>query len=86
LNNKNRKYIEKDGALARRFQSVYIAEPSVEDTISILRGIALCLTWYSAALSYLIMGAVVNYFFKIGTKEKYELHHKVPITDSAGIS
>jgi ATP-dependent Clp protease ATP-binding subunit ClpA len=29
---------------------------------------------------------VVNYFFKIGTKEKYELHHKVPITDSAGIS
>ena len=31
--------IEKDAALARRFQSVYIAEPSVEDTISILRGI-----------------------------------------------
>ena len=34
-----RKYIEKDAALARRFQSVYIAEPSVEDTISIMRGI-----------------------------------------------
>lgn len=34
-----RKYIEKDGALARRFQQVYIAEPSVENTISILRGI-----------------------------------------------
>ena len=34
-----RKYIEKDAALARRFQSVYIAEPSVEDTIAILRGI-----------------------------------------------
>lgn len=34
-----RKYIEKDPALARRFQSVFIAEPSVEDTISILRGI-----------------------------------------------
>jgi len=34
-----RKYIEKDPALARRFQSVYIAEPTVEDTISILRGI-----------------------------------------------
>ena len=34
-----RKYIEKDAALARRFQSVYIAEPTVEDTISILRGI-----------------------------------------------
>jgi ATP-dependent Clp protease ATP-binding subunit ClpB len=31
--------IEKDSALARRFQSVYVAEPSVEDTISILRGI-----------------------------------------------
>ena len=34
-----RQYIEKDAALARRFQTVYIAEPSVEDTISILRGI-----------------------------------------------
>lgn len=34
-----RKYIEKDAALARRFQSVYVAEPTVEDTISILRGI-----------------------------------------------
>lgn len=31
--------IEKDAALARRFQSVYIAEPTVEDTISILRGL-----------------------------------------------
>lgn len=34
-----RKYIEKDAALARRFQSVYINEPTVMDTISILRGI-----------------------------------------------
>jgi ATP-dependent Clp protease ATP-binding subunit ClpB len=34
-----RKYIEEDAALARRFQQVYIKEPSVEDTISILRGI-----------------------------------------------
>ena len=34
-----RKYIEKDPALARRFQSVYTEEPTVEDTISILRGI-----------------------------------------------
>jgi ATP-dependent Clp protease ATP-binding subunit ClpB len=34
-----RKYIEKDAALARRFQSVFIAEPTVEDTISILRGL-----------------------------------------------
>jgi ATP-dependent Clp protease ATP-binding subunit ClpB len=34
-----RKHIEKDAALARRFQPVFIAEPSVEDTISILRGL-----------------------------------------------
>ena len=34
-----RKYIEKDAALARRFQSVFTAEPTVEDTISILRGL-----------------------------------------------
>ncbi|WP_032139234.1 ATP-dependent chaperone ClpB [Rickettsia tamurae] len=34
-----RKYIEKDAALARRFQPVYVSEPTVEDTISILRGI-----------------------------------------------
>ncbi|KAG0254636.1 chaperone ATPase hsp78 [Actinomortierella ambigua] len=34
-----RKYIEKDPALARRFQSVMVSEPSVEDTISILRGL-----------------------------------------------
>jgi ATP-dependent Clp protease ATP-binding subunit ClpB len=34
-----RKYIEKDAALARRFQPVFVDEPSVEDTISILRGL-----------------------------------------------
>lgn len=34
-----RKYIEKDAALARRFQPVFVGEPSVPDTISILRGI-----------------------------------------------
>ncbi len=34
-----RKHIEKDAALARRFQPVFVDEPSVEDTISILRGI-----------------------------------------------
>jgi len=50
-----RKYIEKDAALARRFQPVFVDEPSVEETISILRGL----------------------------KEKYELHHKVRIADSA---
>jgi ATP-dependent Clp protease ATP-binding subunit ClpB len=50
-----RKHIEKDAALARRFQPVFVAEPTVEDTISILRGL----------------------------KEKYELHHGVPIADGA---
>ncbi len=33
------KYIEKDAALERRFQTVYVSEPSVEDTVAILRGI-----------------------------------------------
>jgi len=37
--NEYRQYIEKDAALARRFQAVYVDEPSVEDTVSILRGI-----------------------------------------------
>ncbi len=50
-----RKYIEKDAALERRFQPVLVGEPSVEDTISILRGL----------------------------RERYEVHHKVKILDSA---
>ncbi len=50
-----RKYIEKDPALERRFQPVLVDEPTVEDTISILRGL----------------------------KERYEVYHKVKITDSA---
>ena len=50
-----RKHIEKDAALERRFQPVLVDEPSVEDTISILRGL----------------------------RERYEVHHKVRITDSA---
>jgi ATP-dependent Clp protease ATP-binding subunit ClpB len=37
--NEYRKYVEKDAALARRFQPVMVSEPTVEDTISILRGI-----------------------------------------------
>jgi len=52
------KYIEKDSALERRFQPVYVNEPSVVDTIAILRGI----------------------------KEKYEVHHKVRIKDSAVVA
>ncbi len=50
-----RQYVEKDAALERRFQKVLVDEPSVEDTIAILRGL----------------------------KERYELHHKVDITDPA---
>ncbi len=50
-----RKYVENDQALARRFQAILVSEPSIEDTISILRG----------------------------TKEKYELHHGIIISDSA---
>ena len=50
-----RKHIEKDAALARRFQPVFVGQPSVEDAISILRGL----------------------------KERYEVHHKVKITDGA---
>ncbi|TEW56776.1 ATP-dependent chaperone ClpB [Psychromonas sp. RZ22] len=50
-----RQYIEKDAALERRFQKVQVDEPTVEDTIAILRGL----------------------------KERYELHHKVEITDPA---
>jgi ATP-dependent Clp protease ATP-binding subunit ClpB len=37
--NEYKKYIERDAALERRFQQVYVGEPSVEDTISILRGL-----------------------------------------------
>jgi ATP-dependent Clp protease ATP-binding subunit ClpB len=50
-----REHIEKDPALERRFQPVYVGEPSVDDTIAILRGL----------------------------KERYEVHHKVKIKDSA---
>ncbi len=50
-----RKHVEKDPALERRFQPVYVGEPSVPDTIAILRGL----------------------------KERYQVHHKVRIQDSA---
>ncbi|HYO78751.1 MAG TPA: ATP-dependent chaperone ClpB, partial [Thermoanaerobaculia bacterium] len=53
--NEYQKHIEKDAALERRFQPVYVGEPTVEDTIAILRGL----------------------------KERYEVHHKVTIQDSA---
>ncbi len=50
-----RKRIEKDPALERRFQPVYVGEPTVADTIAILRGL----------------------------KERYQVHHKIRIQDSA---
>src|SRR6202046_2040010 len=53
--NEYRKHIEKDAALERRFQIVYVGKPNVEDTIAILRGL----------------------------RERYEMHHKVRIKDSA---
>ena len=53
-----REHIEKDPALERRFQPVFVGEPTVEDTIAILRGL----------------------------KERYEVHHKVKIRDSALVS
>ena len=53
--NEYQKHIEKDAALERRFQPVFVGEPTVEDTIAILRGL----------------------------KERYEVHHKVTIRDSA---
>lgn len=56
--NEYREYIEKDAALERRFQKVQVDEPSIEDTIAILRGL----------------------------KERYEVHHKVQITDGAIIA
>jgi ATP-dependent Clp protease ATP-binding subunit ClpB len=37
--NEYRKYVEKDAALERRFQPIYVSQPSVEDTIGILRGL-----------------------------------------------
>jgi len=53
--NEFRKHIEKDSALERRFQPVLVGEPSVEETVEILKGL----------------------------RERYELHHKVVITDEA---
>ncbi|MDR1165771.1 MAG: ATP-dependent chaperone ClpB [Deltaproteobacteria bacterium] len=53
--NEYRKNIEKDAALERRFAPILVEEPTVEDSISILRGL----------------------------RERYEIHHKVTITDGA---
>ena len=50
-----RKYIERDGALERRFQPIFLQPPTVEETIKILRGL----------------------------KNKYEIHHRIKISDEA---
>jgi len=56
--NEYRENIEKDAALERRFQPVFVGEPSIEDTIAILRGL----------------------------KERYQVHHRVMIKDSAVVA
>jgi ATP-dependent Clp protease ATP-binding subunit ClpC len=53
-----RKHIEKDGALKRRFQPIYVQPPSVDETINIIKGL----------------------------RPKYEVHHKVKITDEAVVA
>ena len=53
-----REHVEKDPALERRFQPVFVGEPTVDDTIAILRGL----------------------------KERYQVHHRVTIKDSAVVA
>jgi ATP-dependent Clp protease ATP-binding subunit ClpC len=53
-----RKHIEKDGALKRRFQPIYVQPPSLDETINIIKGL----------------------------RPKYELHHKIKITDEAVVA
>ena len=53
-----RKHIEKDGALKRRFQPIYVQPPSLDETINIIKGL----------------------------RSKYEMHHKVKITDEAVVA
>jgi ATP-dependent Clp protease ATP-binding subunit ClpB len=59
-----RKYIEKDSALARRFQTVFVREPTVETTISILRGIK---EKYEVALRASLAGIQFLAFSSIGS-------------------
>jgi len=53
-----RKHIEKDGALKRRFQPIYVQPPSLDETINIIKGL----------------------------RSKYEIHHKVKISDEAVVA
>jgi len=53
--NEYKKYIERDGALERRFQKIIVNSPTISDTVNILKGI----------------------------KDKYEMHHKVKLSDEA---
>ena len=78
-----RKYIEKDAALERRFQQVFVGEPSVEDAIGILRGLK---ERYEVHHGVRIQdSALVEDAIGIlrGLKERYEVHHGVRIQDSA---
>jgi len=53
-----RKHIEKDGALKRRFQPIYVQPPTLDETINIIKGL----------------------------RSKYEMHHKIKITDEAVVA
>ena len=53
--NEYRKYIEKDGALERRFQKVLVSEPNVEDTITILRGLKKDLKYFMVLLLKIVL-------------------------------
>ena len=55
-----RKYIEKDPALERRFQQVYVDQPSVTSTIAILRGLReRCVMWFCAFLQPIWLHVVI---------------------------
>ena len=54
------KDVEKDAALARRFQEIYVAEPSVEDTISILRGIKIINAMFHSVTCHILYILLVN--------------------------
>jgi ATP-dependent Clp protease ATP-binding subunit ClpA len=58
-----RKHVEKDAALERRFQPVYVEEPSVEDTIAILRGIFWLFAGYNGKWKCIVFLAIRDIFW-----------------------
>ena len=86
-----RKYIEKDAALERRFQPVVVGEPSVQDTIAILRGLkeryevhhGVRIQDAALVAAAVLSDRYVTGRFLRGLKDKYEQHHGVRISDSA---